>query len=320
MIVVTGGAGFIGSNIVKSLNDKGQQNIIIVDDLSNGRKVLNISDLDIVDYIDLNDFRKLIESDKLAKDINAIIHQGADSTTTNWDGLSMMNSNYNYSKLLLHYSLKNTIKFIYASSASVYGSGTNFSESRENEKPINMYAYSKFQFDQYVRQNVLSKKSSESNVVGLRYFNVYGPREEHKSSMASTVLHFYNQILETGKAKLFSGNDGYADGEQKRDFIYVKDVAEVNLWFLENNISGIFNTGTGKSATFKDIAEAVINWCKANDIDSSYEFIKFPDHLVGSYQSFTEADISLLRGVGYKKDFYSIKDGVTDYLTTIHKG
>ena len=164
MIVVTGGAGFIGSNIVKSLNDKGEQNIIIVDDLSNGRKVLNISDLDIVDYIDLNDFRKLIESDKLRKDIDAIIHQGADSTTTNWDGLSMMNSNYNYSKLLLHYSLKNTIKFIYASSASVYGNGDNFLECRENEKPINMYAYSKFQFDQYVRQNVLSKNSYESNV------------------------------------------------------------------------------------------------------------------------------------------------------------
>jgi len=318
MIVVTGGAGFIGSNIVKSLNLKGEQEIIIVDDLSNGKKVKNISDLDIYDYIDYLDFKELIKKNRF-KDVSAIIHQGADSTTTNWDGRHMMNVNYEYSKSILHFCLNNTIKFIYASSASVYGTGKKFLEIRENEKPINMYAYSKFLFDHYVRNQVFSKDLNNNSVVGLRYFNVYGPREEHKESMASTIYHFYNQIIQTGVAKLFSGNDGYDDGEQKRDFVYVKDVVDVNMWFLQNNESGIFNLGTGKTCTFKKVAETVIDWLKDYDVNGEIKFIDFPKNLIGSYQSYTEADLTLLRKSGYRKNFLSIEEGISDYLSIMHK-
>ena len=200
---------------------------------------------------------------------------------------------------------------IYASSASVYGSGTVFQESLENENPINLYAYSKFKFDQLVRKELLKK---DTQIVGLRYFNVYGPREQHKGSMASVAFHLHNQLKENEEIKLFEGSDGYENGEQRRDFIHVEDVIKVNLWFLENqNVSGIFNVGTGRSQTFNEVAHSVINWNKRGKIN----YIPFPEKLKGAYQSYTEADISRLREAGYKETFLSVQEGVKKYLDSL---
>jgi len=312
MIIVTGGAGFIGSNIVKSLNERGNTDILVVDDLTDGRKFKNLADCDFKDYMDKEDFIQYIKTNgTFAKKIEAIFHEGACSTTTEWDGKFMMQNNYDYSKSLLHYSLGQKIPFLYASSASVYGNGTVFKEERGNECPINVYGFSKFQFDQYVRQLTKTIQTSESQVVGFRYFNVYGPREQHKGSMASVAFHFNNQLNETGVAKLFEGCDGYGDGEQRRDFIYVQDVVDVNLWFLENpDQSGIFNLGTGRSQTFKEVADAVIKCHGKGDI----QYIPFPEHLKGHYQSFTQADVTALREAGYAGTFKTVEEGVSAYL------
>lgn len=314
MIIVTGGAGFIGSNIVKALNDRGETDIIVVDNLTNGVKFKNIADCEIADYLDKQEFIERIKAgDSFAKKVKAIFHEGACSSTTEWDGKFMMENNYDYSKALLHYCLERKIPYLYASSASVYGSGSVFSESREYEQPINMYAYSKFQFDQYVRRHLPDAKSQ---VVGFRYFNVYGPREQHKGSMSSVAFHVNNQITENGKAKLFEGCDGYGNGEQRRDFVYVGDAVDVNLWFMDHpDKSGIFNLGTGRSQTFKDVAEAVIAYHGKGEI----EYIPFPEHLKGRYQSFTEADIAALRGVGYDAPFKTVEQGVTDYMRWLHR-
>ncbi len=309
MIIVTGGAGFIGSNIVKQLNEKGYRDIVVVDDLSDGKKFRNIVDCEIMDYLDKDQFLKQIESGAFPiGQIKAISHQGACSTTTEWDGRYMMENNFEYSKKLLHCCMENTIPFIYASSAATYGGGKVFKEDVQFEKPLNVYGYSKLLFDQYVRR-ILPK--AESQIVGLRYFNVYGPREEHKGGMASVALHFNQELKETGKVKLFSGCDGYGDGEQRRDFIYVGDVAKVNLWFLDNQgKSGIFNLGTGCSSTFNQVANAVINWHQEGEI----EYIPFPEHLKGSYQSYTQADMANLHGAGYVEPFTSIEEGVARYM------
>ncbi|MBT6079525.1 MAG: ADP-glyceromanno-heptose 6-epimerase, partial [Gammaproteobacteria bacterium] len=248
MIIVTGGAGFIGSNIVKALNDRGETDILVVDNLTNGRKMRNLADLDIADYMDRLDFIERINNDEDFGKVQAIFHEGATSATTEWDGHFVMNNNYEYAKSLLHWCLKHNAQYLYASSASVYGAGTTFIEDRQYEHPINMYAYSKFQFDQYVRR---LQPEMQSQVVGFRYFNVYGPREQHKGTMSSTAFHFNNQIKESGVAKLFDSCDGYADGEQRRDFVYVGDAVKVNLWFLDNpDKGGIFNLGTGRSQAF----------------------------------------------------------------------
>ena len=232
MIIVTGGAGFIGSNLVKGLNDMGRRDILVVDDLKDGTKFRNIADCDIADYMDKDDFLAQLESGAgFAEPIDVIFHNGACSATTEWDGHYMMKINYDYSKVLLHYCLEHGIQYLYASSASVYGAGPVFKESAEYEQPLNVYGYSKFQFDQYVR-NLLPRASSQ--VAGFRYFNVYGPREQHKGSMASVAFHLNNQLKETGKVRLFKGCDGYGDGEQRRDFIYVGDVVAVNLWFWQH--------------------------------------------------------------------------------------
>lgn len=314
MIIVTGGAGFIGSNIVKALNERGETDILVVDNLKNGIKFKNIADCEIADYMDKEEFiERINQGETFAKKVDAIFHEGACSATTEWDGKFMMKNNYDYTKSLLHYCQERKIAYLYASSASVYGGGSVFKESREFEEPLNMYAYSKFLFDQYVRRRQAEFKSQ---VVGFRYFNVYGPREQHKGSMSSVAFHVNTQMHEAGKAKLFEGCDGYGNGEQRRDFVYVGDAVAVNLWFLDNpDKSGIFNLGTGHSQTFKDVANAVI----AFHGKGSIEYIPFPEHLKGCYQSFTEADISALRAVGYDAPFKTVEEGVTEYMTWLNK-
>lgn len=309
MIIVTGGAGFIGSNIVKGLNDWGYTDILIVDDLTNGHKFENIVDLQYLDYMDQDEFLEYIQSDADFPDtIEAIFHEGACSTTTEWNGKFMMANNYDYSKDLLHYCLEREIPFIYASSAATYGNNTTFVEAVENERPINVYGYSKFLFDQYVRR-ILPEATSQ--IVGLKYFNVYGPREAHKGGMASVAFHLNNQLKENGVIKLFTGTDGYADGEQRRDFIYVGDVVAVNLWFLEHpEVSGIFNCGTGRSEPFNNVAKAVLDWHARGKL----EYILFPEKLKGHYQSFTQADLTNLREAGYDGEFKTVAEGTKEYL------
>lgn len=317
MIVVTGGAGFIGSNIVKALNKRGEHNILVVDNLTDGTKFKNLADCDIFDYQDKIDFLNCFNSEstrrKLGQEIKVIFHQGACSSTTEWNGHFMMQNNYHYSKILLNFCIEYGIPFIYASSAAVYGNGKIFKEERALEKPLNVYGYSKWQFDQYVR-NLLPTINSQ--VVGLRYFNVYGPREFHKGSMASVALHHHHQILKEGVVKLFEGYEGYKNGEQQRDFVYVDDVVAVNLWFMKHpKQRGIFNVGTGRSQTFNDIAKAVIAWHQKGQI----QYIPFPENLKGRYQSFTQADISALQAAGYDASFKTVEEGVKKYLNWLHK-
>ncbi|MDA8299778.1 MAG: ADP-glyceromanno-heptose 6-epimerase [Deltaproteobacteria bacterium] len=314
MIVVTGGAGFIGSNIIEELNKRGESNILVVDNLTNGKKMYNLHDLDILDYMDREDFIERIKSNYDFGKITAIFHEGACSSTTEWDGKFIMRNNFEYSKELLKWCQENEAQYIYASSASVYGLGKKgFTEKRECELPINMYAYSKFQFDQFVRSVI---KSAKYQIAGFRYFNVYGPRESHKGTMSSVAYHFNNQIIATGKAKLFEGTDGYGNGEQRRDFVYVEDCAKINLWFMDNpSKSGIFNIGTGNARSFNDVANAVIKYHGKG----SLEYVKFPEHLKGAYQSFTEADIAALRNIGYKENFTPVEEGVKKYLGWLNR-
>jgi len=309
MIIVTGGAGFIGSNLIRALNERGESNILLVDHLVNGRKMHNIADLDIADYMDKTEFIEKIELPGFFNNVRAVFHQGACSATTEWDGQYVMTNNYAYSKRLLHWCIEKNTAFIYASSASVYGNGEQgFRVERGCERPINMYAYSKFQFDQYVR-HLLDKTTS--SIVGFRYFNVYGPREQHKGAMSSTAFHFNRQVIEQKKARLFEGCDGLANGEQKRDFVYVDDVVDVNLWFLDHpEQRGVYNVGTGKAETFNTVAQSVIDWHGEGTI----EYIPFPEHLKGAYQSYTQADITGLRRAGYDKAFMTVKQGVERYL------
>ncbi|MFT6449705.1 MAG: ADP-L-glycero-D-manno-heptose 6-epimerase [Oleispira sp.] len=320
MIIVTGGAGFIGSNIVKTLNEQGRKDIIVVDDLTDGKKFYNLSDCDIADYLDKDDFLQLVKlDDPILNNVEAIFHEGACSSTTEWDGKFMMENNYEYSKTLLHACIIREIPFLYASSASVYGAGSVFKEQREHEQPLNVYGYSKWQFDQYVRE---IQHTFKSQVVGFRYFNVYGPREQHKGSMSSVAFHFNNQVKENGVAKLFGGSGGYGDGEQRRDFVYVGDVVKVNLWFLANpDKSGIFNLGTGRCQSFNDVANAVIDWHdeKGTHVTkATKEYMPFPEHLKGAYQSFTEADISKLRDMGYDQPFATVEEGTRAYLDSLN--
>jgi ADP-L-glycero-D-manno-heptose 6-epimerase len=309
MIIVTGGAGFIGSNIVKGLNERGREDILVVDDLKDGTKFLNLVDCEILDYLDKDDFIASVRSGAdLGDRVEAIFHEGACSATTEWDGVYMLGNNYEYSKTLLHYCLEQGAAYLYASSASVYGGGQVFSESREHESPLNVYGYSKFLFDQYVRR-ILPRAGSQ--IAGFRYFNVYGPREQHKGGMASVAFHLSQQLSAGENPRLFAGCDGYGDGEQRRDFIYIDDVVDVNLWFLDNpQSSGIVNLGTGSCQRFRDVAMAVIGWFGRGEI----EYIPFPDHLRGRYQSFTEADMTTLRALGYERPFRTVEAGVPRYM------
>lgn len=299
----------IGSNIIHQLNRRGTDDILVVDNLRNGKKMFNLSDLSIADYMSKERFIQQIQRNEAPEGIKAVFHLGANSATTEWDGAHLMDNNYQYSKDLLHWCMTHGVPFIYASSASVYGHGTaGFAEGRAQERPINMYAYSKFQFDEYVRRNT---KLNQSQVVGMRYFNVYGPRESHKGSMASAAYHFYKQSLAEGKIKLFGSADGVANGEQRRDFVYVEDCALINLWFLDHSeVSGIFNIGTGVATTFNELARNVALSVGKGAIS----YIPFPDHLRGAYQNYTKADLSHLRSVGCRLKFKSVEEGVREYI------
>ncbi len=316
MFIVTGGAGFIGSNIVKSLNKRGITNILVVDDLTDGTKFVNLVDLQITDYIDKDEFITQIISGQDLGEIEAVFHEGACSATTEWNGKIMMENNYEYSKDLLHYCIERDIPFLYASSAAVYGGNHTFKEELQFEKPLNIYGYSKFQFDQYVRNLWADAKAhgeTLSQIVGFRYFNVYGPREQHKGSMASVAFHLNNQINAGENVKLF-------EGEHKRDFVYVSDVCKVNLWFFDKQASGIFNLGTGKAQSFLEVGKATIKYHnEEKGRNAEVERITFPEHLTGCYQSFTEADLTNLRAVGYKSEFKTVAQGTAEYMHWLNK-
>jgi len=320
--IVTGACGFIGANLVKGLNAIGIDNVIAVDNLSNADKFRNIVDCELADYLDKQEFLDLITQGYFDGNVNAILHQGACSDTMETNGRYMMENNYRYSATLLDHCLDQEVPFLYASSASVYGGGSVFRESREFETPLNVYGYSKFLFDQRVRRRL---PDASSPVSGFRYFNVYGPREQHKGRMASVAYHFFNQFRSEGRVKLFEGFDGYADGEQRRDFVFVDDVVKVNLHFLEHPQSGIFNLGTGRAQSYNEIAVATINACQAvggteasslEDLRAQgrIEYMAFPEVLKGKYQSFTQADSTLLRAAGYRGEFATVEQGVAAYV------
>jgi len=320
-MLVTGGAGFVGSNLVAGLNRAGEHDVIVVDSLLQAEKHLNLNGLRIADYLE-----KSALFDVLPKlgELGAIFHQGACTSTTERDGRYMMENNYAYSRRLLEWCQEEEIPLLYASSASVYGAGPDYREERACERPLNVYAYSKFLFDQGVRGML---RESRAQVVGLRYFNVYGPNEAHKGRMASVAWHAYRQLLAEGKVKLFVGSHGYRDGEQRRDFIHVDDCVAVNLWFLERRgVSGIFNCGTGRAQTFNRLAVAVINAVHGTQetlhdavARGRIEYVPFPPQLEGKYQSFTEADLSKLRAAGYPGEFLDIEKGVAAYVKELQQ-
>lgn len=300
----------IGSNLVHALNAIGRSDILVVDDLTDGTKFINLIGSTIADYEDKDAFLNNLLACEIERP-EVIFHQGACSSTTEWDGRMMMRENFAYSKHLFHYCQINKIPFVYASSAAVYGHQRDFSEQPENEHPLNVYGYSKKLFDDYVRARM---DALTAPVVGLRYFNVYGPREAHKGSMSSVAFHLYHQLLRGENPKLFGAYDGIEAGQQSRDFIHVDDVAAVNIWAWKSGVSGIFNCGTGRAEPFLNIANAAIAALGKGEV----EFIDFPEHLKGRYQSFTQADIGALRAAGYNADFRSVSDGVTSYVNWLH--
>ncbi len=323
--IVTGAAGFIGANIVKELNRRGITSVVAVDNLEKAGKFKNLADCTIADYLDKREFLAMLESDSLDQEVSAILHQGACSDTMEHNGRYMMDNNFRYTCKVFRYCQDHEIPLVYASSASVYGANTTFREEPACESPLNVYGYSKLAFDQYFRQRA-QESGLTAPCVGLRYFNVYGPHEQHKERMASVAFHFFNQYLEKGKIRLFEGCDGYAHGEQRRDFISVEDIVRVNLWFLDHpEISGIFNLGTGRSRTFNDVAVATINAIRATKGEDELtlqdmrareliEYIPFPDALKGKYQSYTEADMKSLLEAGYDYPFLDVTEGVARYV------
>ena len=325
-IVVTGAAGFIGSNLVKALNARGETQIIAVDNLQQADKFRNLADCEIVEYFDQDEFQARLAEGELDDDIVAILHQGACSNTMETDGRFMLANNYRYSMSLLQHCQDNDIPFLYASSAAVYGAGPVFREEAPAEAPLNVYAYSKLLFDQHVRRTLPERTSQ---IAGFRYFNVYGPREEHKGRMASVVWHFFNQYRSTDKVQLFEGSGGYDAGDQRRDFVSVDDVVKVNLDFLDHpQRSGIFNVGTGSAASFNSVAAATINACRAADgmpvlsfaelhRTGVIEYIGFPPGLAGRYQSFTQADLTRLRAAGYTAPMLTVEEGVADCVKAL---
>ena len=325
-IIVTGAAGFIGSNLIKALNARGESQIIAVDNLQQADKFRNLVDCEIAEYFDQDEFpTRLIEGD-FDDDIAAILHQGACSDTMQSDGRYMLANNYRYSMLLLQHCQDNDIPFIYASSAAVYGAGPDFHEESAAEAPLNVYGYSKLLLDQHVRRTLPERTAQ---IAGFRYFNVYGPREAHKGRMASVVWHFFNQYRDTGKVQLFEGSGDYAAGEQRRDFISVDDVVKVNLDFLDHpQRSGIFNVGTGSAATFNAVAAATINACRTADgapplsfdelhRTGAIEYIAFPPGLASRYQSFTQADLGRLRAAGYTAPMVGVEQGVANCVRAL---
>jgi ADP-L-glycero-D-manno-heptose 6-epimerase len=328
-IVVTGAAGFVGANLVRALNERAFTDIVAVDNLTRADKCVNLADCDIAEFVDKDEFLARIADGEFDDDIGAVLHQGACSDTMESDGRYMMRNNYRYSVALLEHCQDNDIPLLYASSASVYGAGPVFRESRDHEAPLNVYGYSKFLFDQHVRR-VMPERTAQ--IAGFRYFNVYGPRERHKGRMASVAMHFFDQYRAGGRVQLFEGSGGYDAGEQRRDFVYVGDVVAANLWFLEHpEASGIFNIGTGRASTYNAMAAAVINAVdrregrRARDFDQlvrdgAIAYVPFPPALAGKYQSRTEADLAVLRAAGYDAPFAGVDEGVDRYVERLMAG
>ena len=341
MIVVTGGAGFIGSNIVRALNRRGMRDILVVDAVADADKARNLFDLDIADYMDKAAFLDAIRGAPDAQDsspaaspdapdsplnaITAVFHQGACTDTMATDARAVLDANLDYSKALYRFCARRTAQFIYASSASVYGGGAQFAEAPENESALNLYAWSKLMFDRFVRR----QPRPAFQCAGLRYFNVYGPRERHKGRMASVARHFFRQYARDGSVRLFAGSGGYADGEQLRDFVSVDDVVAVNLFLLDNrDISGIFNVGSGRARSFNQVALAVVNACRRGRgqaevtleqarRDGDITYIPMPEGLRGQYQNYTCADLRRLRAAGYAAEFADVEEGVGSYVTAL---
>jgi ADP-L-glycero-D-manno-heptose 6-epimerase len=320
--VVTGAAGFIGSRLIEGLNRSGITEVIAVDSLAQADKFRNLARCEIADYIDHHELISVLE--RLSGEVEAVFHQGACSDTMETDGRYMMENNYRYSMRLLEWCQEEEVPLIYASSAAVYGCGPEFREERGCEKPLNVYGYSKFLFDQSVRRIL---PATDSQVVGLRYFNVYGPNEAHKGRMASVAFHAFNQFQAEGRVKLFVGSAGYGDGEQRRDFVHVDDTVAVNLWMLEHRgVSGIFNCGTGRAQTFNEVAAAVINTVRGTRASPQelaeerlIQYVPFPPQLQGKYQSYTQADLSRLRAAGLPGEFMSVQQGVAAYVKELIK-
>jgi ADP-L-glycero-D-manno-heptose 6-epimerase len=321
--VVTGAAGFIGSNLIAGLNARGIKNILAVDNMTRGDKFRNLVDVEIADYMDKHDFRTALKAGALDGKVKAVLHQGACSNTMEHNGLYMMDNNYRYTVDVLDFCIAQKTPLLYASSAATYGASPIFREEPEYEGPLNVYGYSKVLFDRVLRQR-WSELTAQA--VGFRYFNVYGPREAHKAGAGSSVaFNAFHQFRKEGKVQLFVGCDGYPDGGQLRDFVFVEDVVKVNLFFLDNpDKSGIFNLGTGNPQSFNDIAVGVVNAFREHEgknlltqaemvQQGLIEYVAFPEVLKGKYQSFTQADISRLRAVGYTGQFHDVASGVGKY-------
>lgn len=311
MFIVTGGAGFVGSNLVRQLNRRGHTDILVVDNLARAEKARNLADLTLSDYMDKREFRARLAAGTLDLRPEAVFHNGACSDTMETDGRYMMENNFGDSKALLHWCLARKAPMVYASSAATYGASTDFEPVSKNEGPLNVYGYSKLAFDQHVRSLL---PAIQSPVVGLRYFNVFGPREDHKGRMMSVPHQLLRQLKETGVCRLFEGTDGYANGEQHRDFIFVGDIVAINLHFGGAGMAkGIVNAGTGKARSFNDIAQTLI----AHLGQGRIEYIPFPDELIGKYQSFTQADVRSLRAAGYTAPFTELEAGIEATLAEI---
>lgn len=321
-VVVTGAAGFIGANIVKGLNARGITDIIAVDDLRDGDKFRNLADLSIAHYADHTSFYDEFAKGHYGK-IEAVFHEGACSDTMETNGQYMMANNYEVTLRLLEACQAQSTRLLYASSAATYGGSSVFKESPEYELPLNVYGYSKLLFDQVARRRGGADFSGfKTQVAGFRYFNVYGPREQHKGRMASVAFHQFQQYRSEGKVKLFGEYGGYAAGEQRRDFVYVDDVVKVNLWFFDHaGKRGIFNLGSGKAQPFNDVARTVLNTLENTNHSAQQwqakgklEYVPFPDKLMGKYQCFTEGDLGRLRAAGYDAPFATVEQGVADYI------
>jgi ADP-L-glycero-D-manno-heptose 6-epimerase len=325
-VVVTGAAGFIGANIVKGLNARGIDDIIVVDDLSQGDKFRNFADLKIADYVDMDDFYPNFEEGHYGK-VEAVFHEGACSDTMEQDGKYMMDNNYTLSCELFQACQRYGTRLLYASSAATYGGSETFREEPAFEGPLNVYGYSKLLFDQRMRRELGTNfEKAKIQVAGFRYFNVYGPREQHKGRMASVAFHQFNQFRAEGKVKLFGEYGGYGPGEQKRDFVFVDDVVAVNLWFFDHpGKSGVFNLGSGRAQPFNDVALGVVNTLRGLKGEPALtlekiaaqgliDYIPFPDALRGKYQCYTQADLGRLRAAGCDHSFADVQTGVAQYV------